>query len=1563
MNKSLSIVLRSFILMFFITISVSVDGAYMENHPTTLHNLDVSKLQCFATGDEYFRVVHDKDDYSILLHPKTGYAVYAVQTAEGIVASDYRVGSADPLSLGTKPHLWSATKGLKAEIERENRLQMENRISPVGQINSLVVSNVGASEADQISFELSISTEFTVCWTGNGGTSWHNPANWSSGAVPTANDNVVIPSNLRTYPSLSGRYGICRDLRIEHGARISLNQEPLFVYHNAEIMGSLSFNLPGSSFNVAGDLRFWSSSMISRFHGGGFLTVGGNLRFESGSDIRIAGSTLQLSGETSAELINNSVNTELGYLHINKGPRASVTLSEQSTAALKIMNNFTLASGQSLIIENEQVTQFYGNITDQNVMANRGIQFNDGTARMAGVDQSITFSSTNSYFHHLDINSSQATSLLSNVRVKGELKVVANSGLDIGANALYIGGDWTVHSGANLDITDSTVFFDGVGDQNVSGTDFNTLRLAKSTGNLIFSSGATVVNSFKYDLGTLVVNGASLFLNDLADYSIQGNYVVQSGELNFAQDSSSHLDLDCNLNISGGSVILSGGIDQPIEIAYSRHSSLTISGGTLDFGNHDLLIADSGYNLNLAVSGGLIRCQGSVQIIRPNVQFAEGVFELYGTADKSISMSAGSSFYDLKINKYLNRSDATRNRSNTLNMASDLCVENDLILSWGYLSVNNYQLHVGRDVYTEFLSGLIMTETASAVQISRNLDWQSDANSILDCGYLMVHGNWTQHPHASLSCRPLHIVSFIGSGPSTISSSGNSLTFGNLLVDKQGAGVSLDAGLQVLSITGFLQIEEDSSLDFAAGSTSITGNFILNGSISGASGGSVNCQNLTLNGNVELPDGFSVNTLNLNLNGQLLLAGGDMIVSNEFVQSMAAVLTIDNGQFILDKAYTGAMFPVASMVNLNGGYFQVSNNGILLGPGSQLHHNGGCLRIGWNFQVLASGSFRPSQGAVEFIGNRHSRIIMPQANHFYDLVVNKSSNMYAVYMMNNRDVANDLYIQQGYFVMNGMTLNIGRNMMLMGGMLYADDFMDVINVGKNWSNSAGANAFIEGSGTVNLVSNQDAVLSGDIFHNLNINKAGSTVTLTQGADVAVNGLLQVQNGSLQLNTGSSLAALGILSILDGSGLNMQPPSGTAELRVHGNVIDQNAVFNEQVGLFTGVNSRIIFAGSNDQELSGGYSNRDFYQVLVQKTGGAVLPHYGTLVKDEFRVISGEWSLAQAGISREFQGDFIIELNGVFSTGYAPVIFSGNSSTMQIAGQATIRMIHINKNEGESLSLVEDVVLSGTTTIILSSGIFSLGGHQLQMLGNLSITDLMLLPAGSSLSLLSGSTVSIGSGGKFLAFGSIELPVIVSSPNGYYGFCVREHGSLGGQWCVMEKMNATGIEFSLLSALNADHPPTNFTFSDGESGGSLLRISWEVINANTNTFYNAHFPANTWGSLSNVRKGNFQGSVRFENAFGGFSGEAFEDDEYSTIHWIYSAPPAPPENVQISLLTDSVQISWDAVDDADAYAVYRSYSPDDPISWESIGETEDTFYGDESIIVYDKAFYRVRAIRY
>ncbi len=65
-------------------------------------------LHLFLTGDEYYHRLHDSADFTIVQHPQTGYWVYADiarQDAEhwDVIATDYRVGSVDPQSVGLQP--------------------------------------------------------------------------------------------------------------------------------------------------------------------------------------------------------------------------------------------------------------------------------------------------------------------------------------------------------------------------------------------------------------------------------------------------------------------------------------------------------------------------------------------------------------------------------------------------------------------------------------------------------------------------------------------------------------------------------------------------------------------------------------------------------------------------------------------------------------------------------------------------------------------------------------------------------------------------------------------------------------------------------------------------------------------------------------------------------------------------------------------------------------------------------------------------------------------------------------------------------------------------------------------------------------------------------------------------------------------------------------------------------------------------------------------------------------------------------------------------------------------
>ncbi|GAB4015099.1 hypothetical protein GCM10028808_39510 [Spirosoma migulaei] len=65
---------------------------------------------------------------------------------------------------------------------------------------------------------------FASKWLGIAGESWHNPANWSCGAVPSVNTDVLIPANVPASPVLNTN-GICRTLTLDKQSAITLKKD------------------------------------------------------------------------------------------------------------------------------------------------------------------------------------------------------------------------------------------------------------------------------------------------------------------------------------------------------------------------------------------------------------------------------------------------------------------------------------------------------------------------------------------------------------------------------------------------------------------------------------------------------------------------------------------------------------------------------------------------------------------------------------------------------------------------------------------------------------------------------------------------------------------------------------------------------------------------------------------------------------------------------------------------------------------------------------------------------------------------------------------------------------------------------------------------------------------------------------------------------------------------------------------------------------------------------------------------------------------------------------------
>ena len=122
------------IIPLILSADIVKDKAFEQIQP------DGTKITLYVTGDEFYRSVFDKDGYTVLLHPETGYAVYAVPDGNTIKASEFVVGQSDPVALGLTPRLEEDAELVKQKVDalRSRHDTIPNRNVTTGQFNNLV---------------------------------------------------------------------------------------------------------------------------------------------------------------------------------------------------------------------------------------------------------------------------------------------------------------------------------------------------------------------------------------------------------------------------------------------------------------------------------------------------------------------------------------------------------------------------------------------------------------------------------------------------------------------------------------------------------------------------------------------------------------------------------------------------------------------------------------------------------------------------------------------------------------------------------------------------------------------------------------------------------------------------------------------------------------------------------------------------------------------------------------------------------------------------------------------------------------------------------------------------------------------------------------------------------------------------------------------------------------------------------------------------------------------------------------------------------------------------------
>ena len=129
--------LLSFVFVIFILGAFAAPFKFL---PYKAVQPDGSVIECYLSGDEFFNWIHDKDGYSII-KGKDGYYYYAIKEKGEIIASSYRVDSADPVEKGLEK--WTIISE-KEYYERRDLLKIPVKNEVVnaphtGQFNNLVI--------------------------------------------------------------------------------------------------------------------------------------------------------------------------------------------------------------------------------------------------------------------------------------------------------------------------------------------------------------------------------------------------------------------------------------------------------------------------------------------------------------------------------------------------------------------------------------------------------------------------------------------------------------------------------------------------------------------------------------------------------------------------------------------------------------------------------------------------------------------------------------------------------------------------------------------------------------------------------------------------------------------------------------------------------------------------------------------------------------------------------------------------------------------------------------------------------------------------------------------------------------------------------------------------------------------------------------------------------------------------------------------------------------------------------------------------------------------------------
>jgi len=171
----------------------------------------------------------------------------------------------------------------------------------------------------------------TTTWNGNTSTNWTDCSNWSFGKVPDAATNVVIPTGMPRYPSITTGVNPVNSLTVNTGGTLTLAAGA-----TVQVNGNLTNS---GTATLSGTVEFVGSTATQTLtNSGGFGTVVVN---KTSGTVQL-GQNLTIN---TALTLTSGTLTTTGTYQVNLGGSASISESETSYVVGKVVVSRTLTAG------------------------------------------------------------------------------------------------------------------------------------------------------------------------------------------------------------------------------------------------------------------------------------------------------------------------------------------------------------------------------------------------------------------------------------------------------------------------------------------------------------------------------------------------------------------------------------------------------------------------------------------------------------------------------------------------------------------------------------------------------------------------------------------------------------------------------------------------------------------------------------------------------------------------------------------------------------------------------------------------------------------------------------------------------------------------------------------------------------------------------------------------------------------------------------------------------------------------------------------------------------------